>query len=530
MHDSQEFLATLVVALHESVNKAHNGRYMEIKDYMPGQSEEEYFQMTEEYLRSHDDSFIHSLMYGRLRTETICPKCSHPSLKFDPFNMLSLPLSSTVEPQTCYYLAEHKFYNLIKVSFAANSIEDLRILQTKMCSETGLNIAQDLVSFYQFNKRTKVWERLKDYKFNFQNYGNDLNIFLFLVHDMVEILQPDPKNIVQAFIDVKGVNPQHTFGLSRPVMVSKELPIKSVYQFVYNCLVDNEPTIMRNRSFEADFREGSKGFNGPFTLFIREQELAYSDRGNIYFKADEQILIDLKWEPLRNSQVLSRLPDKDQRIDLTNGNVNGLDLCFNLMAHPEKLDENNKWKCGRCKQEQRANIQLTLKVVPPILMLHLKRFKRDRELTKNSQKVKIPFEGLDLSPYVGVHDKSLPRAPLIYDLYGAVLHQGTLTKGHYTAMVKQKDAWYLCDDESVKPLRSVNESFIEDKAYILFYRQRPVTQIPRAPVSVLDSRIEINKSAIQVSTAEPQEEGAQAVRVNRYSLMNSAGKSSNSRF
>lgn len=528
MHDSQEFLATLIDALHQSVNKSHNGRYMEIKDYMPGQPEEEYFQMTEDYLRSHDDSFIHNLMYGRLRTETICPNCSHPSLKFDPFNMLSLPLSSDVEAQFCYFLGEHKFYDMTKIQFSANSIEDLRILQTKVCSEGILNVPQDRMSFYQFNKQAQSFQRLNDYKFDFQSYSKDRNVFLFLVHDIVDTLQPDRQNLVQVYIKVKGLSHDKTFGLSKPVMVSKELPIKSMYEFIYQCLAHNVPKFMQNRSFQKDFEKGTRGLNGPFSVYCREQEIAYSEKGVMYFKEDEQILIDLKLEPLRNSKPMLGLPEKDTIIDLTQGGSNSLDICFNLLAHPEKLDENNKWKCGRCKQEQRANIQLTLKVLPPILMLHLKRFKKGRELTKNSQRIKIPFEGLDLSPYVGVSDKSAFRSPLIYDLYGAVLHHGSLTKGHYTALVKYKDNWHYCDDESVRLMRSVDESFIEDKAYILFYRQRPVLQASRGPNSVRESGLEIHKSAVQISTME-QTEGAQPVRVNHYSLMNSAGKPSNHR-
>lgn len=527
MHDSQEFLSFLIDALHESVNKAHDGRYMAIKDYVPGESEEDYFQMTETYLKSHNNSVVHDLMYGRLRTETVCPGCNHPSLKFDAFNILSLPLASDCVKQYCFYLGEHQIYQLTKVFFTVNITEDLRILQTKICGENALNLPKDAVSFYQFEKKLMTFQRIEDYKFDFRKYGEDSNVFLFLVHDSADVLQPDPSDLVQAFIEVKDTDPKKTYGIHKPVRVSRKLPLKSLYEFVLDCLKAAEPHILAECTLERFITGNSR--DSPFTLCINDLEMGYTANGIITLKGGEHILIKLKDEDLQRSRILSRLPDKDPEIDLNKGTINSLDVCLNLLTHPERLDERNKWKCGKCKSEQQANIQLTLKTVPPVLMLHLKRFKRDKTFSKNSERIRIPSQGLDMSPYVDLHNQRTAPSPLLYDLYGVICHHGTLNKGHYTALVKQKDNWYYCDDENIKLISSVNEQFVEETAYILFYRQRPHTASAQVDRSGRGSRADSRRPEPQQQVQTEQAAGAQPIRVSQFSLMESAGKGARGR-
>jgi Ubiquitin carboxyl-terminal hydrolase len=529
MHDSQEFLAFLIDALHESLNKSSNGRYMEIKDYVPGESEEDYFKMSEDYLKSHHDSYIYDLMYGRLKNEIICPGCSHPSLKYDSFSILSLPLASDASKQHFFFLGEFKFYELVKVTFLANSREDLRILQAQVCSENALNLPKDRASFYEFDRSKQYFHRIRDYKFDFKKYILTKNVFLFLVYDMIDVLQPDPMNIVQAFLDIRGVDRGKTFGVHKPVMVSRELPVKNLYEFIFECMESNIPSIMRGKSLQTEFQKGSKGFNGPFSIYLGEQEISYSDSAILYFKGDEQIFVELKLEGLRNSAKFTKIPDKDPEISLNHDGMTSLDTCLNLFTRPELLDEHNKFKCSKCNKEQQANLQQTLKTVPPILMLHLKRFRRGKVLSKNDERIKIPFQGLDLSPYVTQNEQGANRPPLLYDLYGVICHFGSLNKGHYTALVRHKENWYYCDDETITLKRTVDESSIEESAYILFYRQRPMSAASRNDQgSIRGSRLDGRRAEIQRSNLD-EPHTAQPVRVSQFALMDSAGKKSTTR-
>lgn len=58
----------------------------------------------------------------------------------------------------------------------------------------------------------------------------------------------------------------------------------------------------------------------------------------------------------------------------------------------------------------------------------------------------------------------------MYDLFTSVVHEGTLTTGHYTNYSKFRDQWYLYDDDKVRPV-SAREA-LNGNAYQLCYRRR----------------------------------------------------------
>jgi ubiquitin C-terminal hydrolase len=58
----------------------------------------------------------------------------------------------------------------------------------------------------------------------------------------------------------------------------------------------------------------------------------------------------------------------------------------------------------------------------------------------------------------------------IYDLFGVVLHTGTLNGGHYTAICKNVDDWYEFNDSQVIKLQQHElNKIVSNHAYILFY-------------------------------------------------------------
>lgn len=66
----------------------------------------------------------------------------------------------------------------------------------------------------------------------------------------------------------------------------------------------------------------------------------------------------------------------------------------------------------------------------------------------------------------------------IYDLFTTVLHEGTLTTGHYTNYSKYRDQWYFYDDDKVRPV-STREAMCGN-AYQLCYRRRRLNNLPPA--------------------------------------------------
>lgn len=108
------------------------------------------------------------------------------------------------------------------------------------------------------------------------------------------------------------------------------------------------------------------------------------------------------------------------------------------------------------------------------LIIHLKRFTWD--LKKIGTPVSIPIS-LDMTPYFLTKTKSDDYYR--YHLIGVVAHSGTLNYGHYWAYINDlyadQDAWYRCDDSSV---RTMDKSGVSDNAYMVFYlRESKVKEI-----------------------------------------------------
>lgn len=81
-----------------------------------------------------------------------------------------------------------------------------------------------------------------------------------------------------------------------------------------------------------------------------------------------------------------------------------IEECFKDFSNPEKLGEDDKWYCPRCKNHVQATKRMQIWKVPDILVVHFKRFSSARTSYGRSTKVDafvdFPIEGLDLSDEV----------------------------------------------------------------------------------------------------------------------------------
>ena len=131
---------------------------------------------------------------------------------------------------------------------------------------------------------------------------------------------------------------------------------------------------------------------------------------------------------------------------------------------------------------RKATKTLSLSRLPPVLLIHLKRFSSKGHFTDKVETfVDYPLKNLDLTNYMppplppGVHNggqqlsRDDPRAqvpPYKYDLYGVTNHFGTLSSGHCeqpvmfmvygyltwvadTAFVSSRGGWLYCDDSRI---------------------------------------------------------------------------------
>ena len=109
--------------------------------------------------------------------------------------------------------------------------------------------------------------------------------------------------------------------------------------------------------------------------------------------------IELKLNTSASSNCKDVLDENEQKA--MSGEMN-LYNCFDLFQKEEDLDQDNTWYCKKCKDSKEAKIKMQTYQLPPLLVLHLKRFKniKDRryymmreEYTKNNVQINFPVEG-----------------------------------------------------------------------------------------------------------------------------------------
>ncbi|KAK9787254.1 hypothetical protein WJX73_002767 [Symbiochloris irregularis] len=140
--------------------------------------------------------------------------------------------------------------------------------------------------------------------------------------------------------------------------------------------------------------------------------------------------------------------------------------CLQTHFRAEQLYMEDGWDCPRCKVKVEAQKKLDLWTLPPVLIMHLKRFySRDSEARKLTDHVNFPMCELDLSTFV-----SQPQGvPPVYDLYAVTNHHEN--GRHYTACCRvDGQGWAEFDDAHAMPIEP--SAVQSPAAYLLFYRRR----------------------------------------------------------
>lgn len=137
---------------------------------------------------------------------------------------------------------------------------------------------------------------------------------------------------------------------------------------------------------------------------------------------------------------------------------------------------------------QKSTKQLLIDRVPPLLIIHLKRFVFNADTgqaSKSFAHVNIPEE-LDLSECIQNWGDDVffsADEPLRFKLMSVVYHMGRFTHGgHYTCHVYHGDAWFYCDDGTITrtpPRESVVGMMAMERnrtPYLLFYLRLKVNE------------------------------------------------------
>lgn len=144
--------------------------------------------------------------------------------------------------------------------------------------------------------------------------------------------------------------------------------------------------------------------------------------------------------------------------------MNDIHSALKKFTNLEDLEE--LYSCVHCKKKTKVSKQLKIAKLPPILTIQLKRFEHfNGQGSKIDSHVQIPLV-LSMEDYVTEKSSMLGNGGT-YQLFGIVVHIGSVNTGHYIAYVKKDGMWFKFDDSTVT--RVTQEDVLSVRAYLLFY-------------------------------------------------------------
>ncbi|KAF2743707.1 ubiquitin carboxyl-terminal hydrolase 2 [Sporormia fimetaria CBS 119925] len=154
--------------------------------------------------------------------------------------------------------------------------------------------------------------------------------------------------------------------------------------------------------------------------------------------------------------------------------------CLERFTSVETLSAED-YTCQKCKARQGATKQLSVRRLPPVLCIHLKRFEHSKSTSsKIETRLSFPLT-LDIYPYTTPQSASIPtdRNPdpnlnvnsperrIPYALSGVIVHKGKIDSGHYVSYSREGNDWFRFDDSKVVLVSE--KEVLAAQAYLLFY-------------------------------------------------------------
>ncbi|KAM5538092.1 hypothetical protein V8D89_008289 [Ganoderma adspersum] len=171
------------------------------------------------------------------------------------------------------------------------------------------------------------------------------------------------------------------------------------------------------------------------------------------------------------------------QLDIQPENVKSLRDALQHISHPQPVQISIPTRPGALLDAQQ---QVLIDALPPVLILHMKRFLYDTkvgDVVKVGKQVSFASE-LDVPPDI-ISTAKRTTQPVKYELFGVLYHHGMSAHGgHYTLDVlhpnrelsdRPRPAWIRIDDELVSDLRQEDvfggQEREDRQPYLLFYRR-----------------------------------------------------------
>eukprot|EP01100_Stratorugosa_tubuloviscum_P004923 TRINITY_DN2246_c0_g2_i1.p1 TRINITY_DN2246_c0_g2~~TRINITY_DN2246_c0_g2_i1.p1 ORF type:complete len:1354 (+),score=607.11 TRINITY_DN2246_c0_g2_i1:120-4181(+) len=443
-HDAQELLAFLLDGLHEDLNRITNKPYIENPDYI---NDKESSIISWQNFLKRNNSVIVENFYGQLKSTLVCPQCDKPSITFDPFLFLSVPLPME-RIQVIDYLLDRNIDQLpVKYSIRMKRNATVFDLRKQISEQNNCEINQVLAATIM---QGRFREPLNDRK---------LLCELFVFETLAIYILPTDNNLCRVSVRYRYNN----FNIQPFLITIPEAPKQ----------IDIHQEVVKRLCLFADPIETKKF---PFRLYIGDEgTLINLDPNENSCKVPRQVIarVCFEWESevkLKNNQFFLEDETVQKEVAFKNSEIQ-LSDCFELFCEPEILDEDNQWYCPCCKVHVQAMKKMEFWHLPNVLIVHLKRFVYKKFYRdKITQNVRFPIEQFEIANWVLNKDDKQNT----YDLFAVSNHSGGLGGGHYTAFAKnfKNNRWYHFNDSSVSETDASN--VISPAAYLLFYRRREI--------------------------------------------------------
>lgn len=537
-HDSQELLAFLLDGLHEDLNRVKTKPYVENPEVDEKTPEAEVAKEAWKRHKSRNDSHIVDLFQGQLKSTLVCPKCQRVSVTFDPFMYLSLPLPmKTTRSIKISVFPLDPSKKPIKISCEVQKTATIKDLKVSIQGITSIKynnlVIADVYSFRFFkffhDKETVDLIQDRDVICAYEalpqeDAGKDFFYFPLVWRKEESLRHPygsssfERRSLFGIPSIVAVTDPEqltysklHELVFQRIQRYLKHIPKGKIVRTTAELHGEDSESETEDESSnpsenktgdssgsdnenenETNGNQKKKRKVGPiFSIFVADQ-YGNSNPSDILDSASDK---SIKFESRSslaanwNEEIVSKLYDEEAERDFeihpsmnVNTDSNGdehetvtLDKCIELFTVAEQLGPEDPWYCSRCKEFQQATKKFDLWKLPPILVVHMKRFSYKNRYWREKLEtfVNYPIQDLDLSSFVN-GPKDIPPC---YDLYAVSIHFGSLGGGHYIAYAKnRKDKqWYKYDDSSVSKISS-EESVKTQSAYVLFYIRKDFAQ------------------------------------------------------
>jgi len=151
-----------------------------------------------------------------------------------------------------------------------------------------------------------------------------------------------------------------------------------------------------------------------------------------------------------------------------------------------------EYRCHNCSSTQQARRQTSIKRLPNVLSIQLKRFEYKQGRNERAAKIDTPVQfplQLNMLPYTnrarnanggisssqdgGIKENYELARSCTYDLLSVVVHVGEIDTGHYVTYCRVGDQWFAFNDHKVELAQK--SDVLNSRPYLLFYIVRSLS-------------------------------------------------------